>query len=300
MPMMVSGLLSEATRILKNAQIEDPAYEAGLLLSWAIGKPLSYVYAHSDRKLTEPEAERFMELVERRSRGEPFQYITGECEFMSLRFMVNPNVLIPRSDTELLAEAALFSLGCREPFIDRNLFRVKKQGMRRVLDVGTGSGCLAVSIARYAGDVLVDALDVSAEALETAKRNAEINGVADKIHFIRADFLNDSFFAAGCRYDLVVSNPPYIPRNDRTGLMEPVEEYEPGLALFADEGGLIFYRRLAEISPEILADGGVILVECGFNQSESVRDIFGNCGMETMTLNDLSGIERVVAARRRV
>ena len=116
--MTISRLLNEATTRLKQAQIEDPALEAGLILSWAIKKPRAFIYAHSDMGLNPSDVRRFMELVERRSLGEPFQYITGECEFMSLKFKVNPNVLIPRSDTELLAEAALFSLSCPQPFID--------------------------------------------------------------------------------------------------------------------------------------------------------------------------------------
>lgn len=296
--MTISRLLGDAARILKGAGIEDPTFEAGLILSWFLGRPLSYVYAHSDEELSPRQAAGFMGLVGRRSRGEPFQYITGECEFMSLKFRVNPSVLIPRSDTELLAEAALCSLGMPQPFMDPALFRVQKQGTKRVLDVGTGSGCLAVAIAYYARDVLVDAVDVSKKALETARQNAELNGVAGAIRFIHADFLADPCLNG--RYDLLVSNPPYIPRDDKTGLMESVERYEPELALFADDGGLIFYKRLALVSPEILEDGGVILVECGFNQSESVRTIFESCGMETMAIRDLSGTERVVAARRRV
>lgn len=294
--MTISRLLNEATRRLKQAQIEDPAFEAGLILSWAIGKPRVFVYAHSDAELDAAEVRRIMELVERRSRGEPFQYITGECEFMSLRFKVNPSVLIPRSDTELLAEAALFSLGCREPFIDPGLYRVSKQGATRVLDVATGSGCLAVSIAHYASDAWVDALDISEEALEIAQKNAELNGASAAIRFICADFLTDSGFADG-PYDLIVSNPPYISREDKTGLMASVEQYEPALALFAGDGGLCFYKRLAALSPELLAEGGVILVECGFNQSSSVQQIFRDQNMETMVLRDLAGIERVVAAR---
>lgn len=297
--MTVSRLLNEAVQRLKQAQIEDPALEAGLLLSWALGKPRAYIYAHPDTELHPGEARRIMELVERRSRGEPFQYITGECEFMSLTFKVNPGVLIPRSDTELLAEAALFSLGCHAPFVVPALFRVAGQGIRRVLDVGTGSGCLAVAIARYAQDVRVDALDISEEALETARKNAELNGVSGSIRFIRADFLTDTGFAEE-PYDLIVSNPPYISREDKTGLMASVEKFEPELALFADDGGLRFYKRLAKMSPRLLAGQGVILVECGFNQSQSVSDIFRERGMETMVLKDLAGIGRVVAARRHV
>lgn len=297
--MTVSRLLNEAVQRLKKAQIEDPALEAGLLLSWALKRPRAYIYAHPEMQVDPVEVRRIMELVERRSLGEPFQYITGECEFMSLTFKVNPSVLIPRSDTELLAEAALFSLGCQTPFVSHDLFRVPKQGVRRVLDVGTGSGCLAVTIARYVRDVRVDALDISEKALETARQNAELNGVSSFIHFIRADFLKDAGFAEQ-PYDLIVSNPPYISREDRTGLMASVEKFEPELALFADDGGLSFYRRLAHLSSGLLAENGVILVECGFNQSQSVADIFKERGMEILVLKDLAGIGRVVAARCRV
>jgi len=297
--MKISRLLSEITSRLKQAQIEDPALEAGLILSWATGKSRAFIYAHSDTELEPSEVGRVMEMAERRSRGEPFQYITGECEFMSLRFKVNPDVLIPRSETEILVEAALFSLGVSQLFIDPRLFKVSRQGTRMVVDIGTGSGCLAVSIARYAPDVLVDALDISEKALEIARHNAELNNVSGSIRFMRADFLKDTGFADR-RYDLIVSNPPYIPRDDRTGLMPSVEEYEPGQALFADDGGLVFYKRLAGLSREIMAEDGVILVECGFNQSACVQDIFRGAGMETMALRDLAGTERVIAARMRV
>lgn len=294
--MTISRLLNEAAVKLKTAQIEDPAFEAGLILSWVIKKPRAFVYAHPDMSLDSAVANRFMDLVERRALGEPFQYITGECEFLSLKFEVNPGVLIPRSDTELLAEAALFSLGCSNSFMDAGLFRVSSHGLRRVLDIGTGSGCLAVSIAHYAKDVLVDALDISDEALETARRNAELNDVSAAIRYKQVDFLVDSGFADQ-PYDLIVSNPPYISQDDKTGLMASVEEYEPGLALFAADDGLCFYKRLANISPTILAKNGVILVECGFNQSVRVKRIFQDQHMETMVLKDLAGIQRVVAAR---
>ena len=154
-------------------------------------------------------------------------------------------------------------------------------------------------MAWYAKNILVDALDISEEALEIARQNAGINNVSGCIRFIRADFLSDQGFTSH-KYDLIISNPPYIPRDDKTGLMPSVEKYEPEGALFADDGGLCFYKRLAGLSREILNEGGVILVECGFNQSASVQDIFQSHGMETMSIKDLSGTERVIAARMRV
>jgi release factor glutamine methyltransferase len=296
--MRISRLLSESTRALEEAGIENAAYEAGLIISWTLKKPLTHVYAHTDEEVHRPDRDLVCGFVKRRAKGEPFQYITGECEFMSLRFSVNPHVLIPRSDTEILAEAALFALGCDMPYVRPSMFRLDPGncGEKRVLDVGTGSGCLAVSIAYYAKNARVDALDISDYAIETARGNAARNGVEGRIRFIRADFLHDTGFFRE-PYDLIISNPPYIAEHEKPDIMPSVRDYEPHEALFAGNGGMEFYERIAALSGELLAKDGIIAVECGLGQAERVGAIFSARGMETCVLNDISGIPRVVAAR---
>lgn len=300
--MTISRLLINATKQLKESLIEDPAYEAGLILSYAINKPEYFIYLHPDNEIEASYADSFQSFVDRRCNHEPYCYITGNSEFMSLDFKVNPKVLIPRSDTETLAEAALYALGCDMPFVSRDMFQLpsySRQEERRVLDIGTGSGCLAVSIARYAVNVKVDALDVCEMALQVAKENAKENGVIGNIRFIQSDFVKDTGVAYP-PYDLIISNPPYIPLQELSQLPPDVKDYEPHLALFAGNDGLDFYRRIAFEAARLLKGDGIIVVECGYDQAGSIRDIFRSYDMETTTLKDLSGIERVIAARLNV
>ena len=299
--MTISRLLIESAFLLKATQIEDPAIEAGLVLSWALKKPSSYIYAHADSVIDHTDEERFMSLIKRRCEGEPFAYITGECEFLSLKFKVNPHVLIPRSDTEILAEAAIYALGHDMPFIDEGMYRLNISGKdnKKVLDIGTGSGCLAVGIAHYASNAIIDALDISEEAIRTASENAVQNCVQTRIRFIRADFLNDSSFSNET-YDLIVSNPPYIPESEKPDLPISVKDYEPHTALFAGNNGYAFFEKIAVLAGKMLKNDGIIAVECGYNQADGVRQIFSSRDMETTILKDLAGITRVIAARRNV
>ena len=217
---------------------------------------------------------------------------------MDYTFIVDQSVLIPRGDTELLAQSALFALGHNPVFFNHNMFRLKKKDSFRVLDIGTGSGCLAVSIAKGHKSVFVDAVDISEEALNIAQKNAKRYEVEDRISFINADFLDKSLnFSA--TYDLIVSNPPYIPLKEIPFLMKSVKDYEPHLALAAGEDGLIFYREIANRASSLLAGSGIILVECGYNQGHEISNLFSDKGFETLLLKDLSGISRVVAATKK-
>jgi len=290
--MRISELLSHASRVLAQSGIQDPAFEAGLLLSWLLKVSSGYLYAHGDASVSAEKEEGFKSLVDRRSRGEPMAYITGECEFMSLNFLVNPHVLIPRADTELLAEAALYALGHKIPLFNQKMIRLNAVP-NRVLDIGTGSGCLAVTLAKLVPGLLVDALDISRDALKTAEENARRHGVSQSIRFIEADYLKSQDFTQEV-YQIIISNPPYIAYSEKEGLMPSVRDYEPHLALFAHDNGLAFYRRIAFDARHLLDKGGIVLVECGYQQAEAVEAIFWEIGMETLVLRDLSGIKRVV------
>ena len=170
-----------------------------------------------------------------------------------------------------------------------------------MLDVGTGSVCLAISLARLAENTTVDAIDISYDALKTAKLNAVLNNVEDRINFINCDFLNQDFNLIqpfNELYDIIVSNPPYIPVKDIEGLMEDVKDYEPFTALAGGEDGLIFYRALSEKASSLLCENGIILTECGIDQAQLIMELFKTNGMEAMCLKDLSCIDRVVLAKK--
>lgn len=292
--MVLGDLLKEAIRHLKDNKVEDPSYEAGLLLSHVLGRDPGYVYAHPEEEVSNETAGQYRSLVERRGRHEPFAYITGECGFLDMTLFVNRHVLIPREETELLAQSALWALGKTPRYFNRRIPRLPEKGAYRVLDVGTGSGCIAVSLARHCDYIHVDAVDISVEAIAVARKNAEKYGVESRIDFIVSDFLND--FAIKEKYDLIVSNPPYIPEKDIKTLPVSVKGYEPLTALAAGSDGLIFYRALAERARSLLFGQGMIIVECGFNQGREVKGIFSETGMETFILKDLAGIDRIVAA----
>ena len=295
--MNLGELLMQGRMKLKKANVEDPSSEAGLLLSWLLNKELSFVIAHPEKELEPEWAKRYEDLVERRCRKEPFHYITGTREFMSLAFEINPHVLIPRPDTELLAQAALYSLGIRPSFFSfKEMFRLPEKKAYRAADVGTGSGCLAVSLAYYCKNVNVTAVDISEDALFQARKNGEKWGVNNRIQWLHRDFLELKGKQEPL-YDLIVSNPPYIPTEAVEGLMEDVKGYEPRLALDGGDDGLVFYRALSVKGKELLKTDGILIAECGYDQAQAVSRLFSKQGFRrTLILTDLAGIERVVAA----
>ena len=299
MEITVKDLLHQAVSLLKeNRQqsMEDPSKEAGLLLSWVLEKDLGYLYAHPDTLVEERRAEAFLSSVSRRAHHEPFAYITGECEFMGLSFSVNSSVLIPRADTELLAEAVLCALGQKPLFFTQPCFNLPPKKAYRALEIGTGSGCLAVSLAKKMKNLTIDAVDISEDALRTARSNALRHEVTDQINFIHRDFLQEGI-RFNPPYDVILSNPPYIPAAHIPGLMPDVKDYEPHTALVGGEDGLIFYRALAQKASELLVPQGLLAVECGFDQAAIISNIFSIEGMESLCLKDLSGINRVVMAK---
>jgi len=227
----------------------------------------------------------YAERLDRRLRNEPVQYITGRREFMGLDFIVSRDVLIPRCDTEILAEYVINELKGRRSV--------------RILDLGTGSGAIAVSIAKYIRDALVIGVDISPGALKVAKHNSSMHGTADRVSFICGDLFKP---LAGGHYqgyfDAIVSNPPYIPSNDIVTLMPEVRDYEPKTALDGGPDGLGFYRRIIAEAPLYLKPGGLVAVEMGYGQAGEVEGIFASAGRygPVRLLQDLSGIERVAAA----
>ena len=269
--------LREASARLKSAS-REPERDAALLLCRVLGKDRAWLWTHPDVPLTAEQARRFRALVERRARAEPMQYILGEQEFYGLLFHVTPDVLIPRPETELLVESVLA--------------RVDRHQPSRILDVGTGSGAMAVALAHTLPMASITAVDLSPQALEVARENAARRDVLGRVRLLQSDLLAA---IEGERFDVVVANPPYIADGE---VLEPqVQEYEPAAALFAGPSGLEVYERLIPQAADALDPGGWLLLEIGFGQRHAVAQML--TGWQHVSAEkDLQGIERVISARR--
>lgn len=298
--MTYSEAYRKGIEILKDAGNDAPANDAGVLLCYAARCDRTYLYAHSGSELPGHIQQLFFELVGKRAGGYPLQYITGEQEFMSLAFEVTPDVLIPRQETELLVETVLDF--CRERvFTTNDVHGFGQQGRHTVhsrtaeiLDMCTGSGCIAVSLAKYLPDCFVTAVDIMPEALVVAGRNAERHGVSGRVTFIRSDLFGS---VPGKKYDVIVSNPPYV-RSEDIGMLQPeVRLFEPEEALDGGSDGLRFYREIIRGAPEYLHAGGMLAFETGYDQAQAVAGLMASGGSfsEIRICRDLSGTERVVA-----
>ncbi|MEW6145817.1 MAG: peptide chain release factor N(5)-glutamine methyltransferase [Thermodesulfobacteriota bacterium] len=262
--------------------IENPSLEASILLSKSSAiKDFSEIYACPDRELDQVKVEEFYRLLERRIKNEPIAYITGEKEFYSRSFSVNRNVLIPRPETELLVEEALKAAEAPE--------------RPAILDAGTGSGCIAVTIACEKPGARVFAADISPGALELARANAERLSPEGRIFFVLGD-LTEPFKRGSL--DLVVSNPPYIPEAEYAMLPPDVRDYEPRSSLVGGEDGLFFIRKIIADAGRVLKQGGWCMLEVGSGQSSDVKSLFGEAGFtEISCKRDINDIERVVRAQ---
>jgi len=279
----VKDALLWAASYLQKKGVENSRLEAEVLFSKVLEVDRGKLLASLKDPLGEEQLERFKFFVAERIRGYPLQYITHEQEFMSLNFYVEEGVFIPRGDTEVLVEAVM-SL---------------EKKFEKILDVGTGSGIIAVTLAKIFPESRITALDVSEKALENASLNAEKHGVRDRIIFIKGDIF---FWQPKEFFDLVVSNPPYIPSGDILKLQKEIS-FEPIKALDGGPDGLKFYYRLAELCSACLHPGGVLAVEIGWNQAREVRKIFYDAGIfenEIKVLKDYGGRDRVVICRRKL
>ena len=283
--MKVSTLRRQAWDVLQAAEIADPVREADWLLASVLGFPLHTLIVEGDRAVSSVQAERAWTLIRRRAERQPLQYLLGTQEFRGLEMAVTPDVLIPRPETELLVEATLQAvLDIRGP---------------RVLDVGTGSGCIAVSLARGRSDATVVAVDISAPALAVAWANALCHGVGDRIRFVQGDLLTAFSVSPDGVFDVIVSNPPYVPAGELDELQPEVAWYEPRLALAAGTDGLDYHRRLLRGAPELLKGGGHLVLELGRGQADQVRRLSQQTGafISLECRKDAAGIERVLVAR---
>ncbi len=283
----VRGALRDALGRLQDMRVPSYALAAELLLMHALGCDRAWLYSHPEAAMDSGVARKFFELVAQRASGVPTQYLTGKQEFWGLEFEVTPAVLIPRPETEHVVEVALERLG--EQRRHENL---------RVADIGTGSGCIAVALAHELRGAEILATDISAAALEIARRNAERHGVLGRIRFVECDLL-DAAAREGRHFDLVVSNPPYVARSDESQLPREVREHEPREALFGGATGTEIYARLIAEAAQQLRAGGLLTLEIGYDALEAIRPIFENAAWKNMRVtNDLAGIPRVISAER--
>jgi release factor glutamine methyltransferase len=291
--------LHSAIAQLAAAEIEESRLHAEVLVFHVLHCDRAYLFAHPERELTEAEHTQYEQLIARRAAGEPLQYLTGHQAFWKADFLVTPAVLIPRPETEHLIEAVLDLVRHFYPACGAGL------GPRlKLIDVGTGSGAIAITLARELGQAGVQAevhaVDLSPEALEVARLNAQhlvTENLGARVHFAQSDVL--ASVARDASFDFVVSNPPYVGRDEADKVQEVVRHYEPPMAVFAGDDGLDVIRRLIPQAWEALRPGGWLLMEIGYTQSEAVGALLGGWH-NVHTVADLAGIPRVIVARKPV
>jgi len=261
---------------------ERARLDAETLMLHLIGKNRAWLLAHYDDEFGGCKSIGSSQQIERRFAGVPIQYITGESEFYGLPFRVNSDVLIPRPETEHVVEKVLELASLLVG--------------PRVVDVGTGSGAIAIALAHESPGAKVTATDISDAALRVARQNAERTGVAERIRFLEGDLLEP---VAEEQFEFVISNPPYVATDDRASLAVEVRDHEPDVALFAGSNGLDIYRRLAPAAYSVLVAGGYAVFEIGYGQAEAVAELFSAAGFVDIEFaKDLQGIDRVITARR--
>lgn len=281
-------LMQAAERHFRDSGIESARLNAEVLLACVLGLTRMELYLKHDRPVFEKELEQFRRLCKERLKGRPLQYLTGEQIFYGRSFLVDHRVLIPRPETELLVEHAL------ERANDSGVLAAEEV---RVLDIGTGSGCIAVMLALTIPNAAVTAVDISRDALDVAAGNARRHGVTEKITFRQADALGEGFVdQAGSRYDMVLSNPPYIPVEEWESLQTEVKDHEPRIAL-TDPGGFAFYRAISGNAASLLKSGGMLFFELHADAAEKVVGIMKNEGLMGIELQqDYAGFSRMVSA----
>lgn len=255
--------------------------EVELLFSEALGCDRASLYLNRDRGLSEDQSAFISAALKRRIKGEPIQYILGKTEFMGLELKVNPSVLIPRPETEILVETALSY--------------IKKEKPARILDLGTGSGCIAISLFKNLLDCEIDAGDISTEALELAGENACLHGA--KINFIRSDLFGS---LKNKEYGIIISNPPYV-EEEQIIKLQPELQFEPRIALAAGTDGLSFYRQIVSEAGNYLKKNGLLIMEIGFGQAKALGKLFSEANNKLKLIEiikDYNNIDRVIVARK--
>jgi release factor glutamine methyltransferase len=292
--MDVRTALKNAIAKLREADVPSFTLAAELLLLHVLQRDRTWVYAHPEEQVSTADAERFFALISRRANGEPTQHLTGKQEFWGLEFEVTPDVLIPRPETEHLIEVALDRIAVREIRAGRPQ-TTTGEGLR-IADIGTGSGCIAIALAKELPGAKFFATDISPKALEVARRNAARHSVADRIDFVESNLL-ECLGVSPPLFDVIISNPPYVGRREAATLPREVREHEPEIALYGGENGYELYAALIAQSAERLKPGGILVLELGHDSLPAVQPLFDAANWANLGVtNDLAGIPRVIAA----
>jgi release factor glutamine methyltransferase len=289
----IRAALKQGISQLREAHVPSFTLAAELLLLHVLGRNRTWIYSHPEEQISSADADRYFALLARRAAGEPTQHLTGKQEFWGLEFEVTPDVLIPRPETEHLIEVALDRLAIREIRIGRRQ-TLTGEGLQ-IADIGTGSGCIAIALAKELPGATIHATDISPAALAVAQRNATRHLHASRIHFVVRNLLE----SVPNHFDLIVSNPPYVGRREAETLEREVCDHEPEVALYGGEEGYEFYADLIAQSAAHLTPGGLLVLELGHNSLPAVQPLLDaptwtNVGVT----NDLAGIPRVLAAER--
>lgn len=288
MAVTVKNAVLQAVSRLSEAGIPGPKLDAEVLLCHLLNKERTYLIVNAAKKLEDAFVDSYMSLVEQRAQGKPIPYITGKKEFMGISLKVNPHVLIPRADTETMVENAIESLSEGKYGI----------GGPSVLDLCCGSGAIGISMACLIPRIKVTATDISAPALALAEENAKSNKVKKKMKFLQGDLFQA--VKEKSRFDLIITNPPYIKTDTITQLQREIQNYEPRLALDGGEDGLAFYRRIVPEAAAHLKKKGLLYMEIGYDQGQAVKALLETSELyrEIEILQDLAGFDRMVKARR--
>jgi release factor glutamine methyltransferase len=322
--MDIRGALKQGISQLREADVPSFTLAVELLLLHALGRNRTWLYAHPEESVSDDEAQRFLALLARRAAGEPTQHLTGKQEFWGLEFEITPDVLIPRPETEHVIEVALDRLALRELRAGRAQ-KTEGAGLQ-IADIGTGSGCIAVALAKELPAATFIATDISPAALAVAQRNAKRHAVADRTQFVESNLLEA--FSEGTQhaapllgkapnsssrayptssvatheaglFDLIVSNPPYVGRRESASLPREVRDHEPASALYGGEEGYELYAFLIAQAAQHLNPGGIVVLELGHNSRAAVQPLLeGKDWTNVGVTNDLAGIPRVIAAER--
>lgn len=268
----------ELEKALRDILKENAAFEAKEIIMSVCGMSTSDWIINRKAEVKEEHVNKVLEMAHRRISGEPLQYIIGKAGFMGMDFEVNKNTLIPRQDTETLIETLIDMIGDRKVSI---------------LDIGTGSGCIGISLGTFLKDARITVLDISQEALNTALRNADRNGV--KIKAVCMDILSE--IPEG-KYDIIVSNPPYIETSIIKSLQTEVRDYEPLSALDGGSDGLLFYRRITDIAPRLLNEKGILAYEVGYDQGKKVHMLMEKDFYDIRIIKDYCGNDRVITGKK--
>ena len=282
----IHQILLDAVNILKQNNVQTPRLDAEVILAHLLGWDRIDLITRSREVLDQDLEQEYYHFIQERAAGKPVQYITGQQEFMGLNFKVTPDVLIPRPDTEILVETAIKEAGTMEPPLT-------------IVDVGTGSGAISISLAHYIKGAHIHSIDISPKALGVAMENARLHSLEHRVTFYQGDLFDPIDDLLRSRVDLLVSNPPYIPTHQIPNLQREVRYYEPTLALDGGEDGLDYYRRIIQEGEKFLSPRGCLILEIGHDQGARVAELL-KCKKrlkDVIIVEDLAGIGRVVRAR---